>query len=171
MPAGLYRRARGRRHHRRGSFQPWAPVRVDRGMQLAEFAVPPGPGAPAQIRRVIDAVSFLPAAVAADLRLLAALLATSRELVGRGAATSVVWVRIARGGESTRLQMVVARPCGGGHDATALAAAAGPPLLQRMCARWGTARDPHRMTVWFEIDDPVPAANGDPAPALEVAAS
>lgn len=124
-------------------------------MHLAEFAVRPGPRAPAEIRRAIDAVSFLPPAVAADLRLLTALLATSRDLVGRSATAPVVWVRIVRDAASTRLQMVVDRPCGRDRDTAAVASAGGPSVLQRVCARWGMHRDHGRVTVWFEIEDPV----------------
>jgi hypothetical protein len=101
-------------------------------MRIAEISMlPSGPAAPAAIRATIDALSVLSAEVRADVRLLASQLATSPEVEAYRTA-------------SPRDQ--------------AIAVAAGPCLLARVCARWGMVHDGATTTAWFEIDDPPPTA-------------
>jgi hypothetical protein len=123
-------------------------------MEIAEFRIAAGPGAPAAIRRAVDDIAFLPEPVAGDLRRLAAALATSRTLGGRADAPPSVHVRVSRADGVTRVEMsTVTAPERGLADAPAT----GRPLLDRACPRWGMARLAVTMLVWFELEDPADA--------------
>lgn len=126
-------------------------------MRIAEISMlPSGPAAPAAIRATIDALSVLSADVRADVRLLASQLATSPEVIGRARDGAVLALRVDRRPGVVHVELEAYRTASPRDQA--IAVAAGPCLLARVCARWGMVHDGTTTTAWFEIDDPPPTA-------------
>ena len=142
-----------------------APCLTD--MRIAEFSVPAGAMAPATIRRALDEVALPSSDLRSDLRLLASELATSPALVGRDRDATTLTIRVSREGARTRLEIEALRerspaPADSGDPPEHR----GPPLLERVCQRWGMSRAAAAVTIWFEVaDSPAPAPTLCPLPA------
>lgn len=127
------------------------------GPKVAEFAIAPGPTAPAAARRAVRCVaSSLPSPACDDLRLIASELVTYG-LLNPGRGDAPLTLRLARSGTVTRLEIAAGRGSADLDGAGRLGRDDGAEirfaLLSAVAARWGVeTRD--GVVVWLEIDDP-----------------